>query len=101
MLALALLLATTTHVAAQALPTATVDTTLPAVTGSSWSVAVGGDVQATINAAQLGDEIVLAAGATFQGPFTLPPKAGTGWITLRSSRSSELPAPGSRATSVH
>jgi hypothetical protein len=57
----------------------------------------GGDLQGALNAAQPGDTIILEAGATFTGSFTLPYKAGTGtdadWITIRSSAAdSSLPA---------
>ena len=72
-------------------PRATVDTTMPAVTGQTINVASGGNLQSAIDNAQLGDEIVLAAGATFSG-VTLRTKSGSGWIIIRSSRSSELPA---------
>ena len=48
-------------------------------------------VQAAINAANYGDTIVLQAGATFTGNFTLPKKTGTGEIVIQSSRISELP----------
>src|SRR5262249_26095058 len=44
-----------------------------------------------------GDTLVLAAGATFAGPFTLPAKQGGGWITVRSSALDRLPA-GRRVT---
>ena len=50
----------------------------------------GGDLMAAINAAQPGDTIVLQAGATYTGPFTLPNKAGAAFITIQSSRVSEL-----------
>ncbi|MCP9493809.1 MAG: right-handed parallel beta-helix repeat-containing protein [Pyrinomonadaceae bacterium MAG19_C2-C3] len=44
------------------------------------------DLQRTINAARPGDTIVLPAGATFTGSFTLPDKgAGENWITFLSS----------------
>ena len=46
-------------------------------------VAAGGDLQAALNAAQPGDEVVLPAGATFTGTFILPRK--TGVVTLRSA----------------
>jgi hypothetical protein len=46
-------------------------------------VAAGGDLQAALNAAQPGDEVVLQAGATFTGTFILPRKAGL--VTLRSA----------------
>jgi uncharacterized protein (TIGR03437 family) len=54
-------------------------------------VPVGGDLNAAINAAQLGDTIVLQAGATYMGLFTLPNKSGSGYLTIESSRVSELP----------
>jgi hypothetical protein len=67
---------------------------MPAVTGQSIRVNAGGDLQAALNSAQPGDEIVVQAGATFTGPFTLPVKSGSGWITVRSSGT--LPAAGTR-----
>src|SRR5690348_12537076 len=61
------------------------------------SVASGGSLQAAINAAQPGDTILLAAGATFTGSFTLPAKGGGAYITIRSSTpDSSLPAAGTR-----
>src|SRR5205807_1747111 len=44
-----------------------------------------------------GDEIVLQAGGTY-GAITLPNKSGTGWIIIRSSLASQLPAPGTRVS---
>src|SRR5262249_26114469 len=49
------------------------------------SVAAGGDLQAALDAAQPGDVIALQAGATFLGNFVLPVKAGSDYITIRSS----------------
>lgn len=51
-------------------------------------------LQTAINAAARGWILELKAGEHFDtaSGFTLPSKAGTGWITLRSSRLSELPA---------
>lgn len=48
------------------------------------------DLQAAIDAAQLGDTIVVEAGATLTGGFVLPAKSGTGEIVIQSSRLSEL-----------
>ena len=63
------------------------------------SVAAGGDLQAALNAAKPGDTIVLQAGATFTGNFTLPAKGGTSYITLRSSApDSSFPPAGQRIT---
>jgi hypothetical protein len=61
------------------------------------TVPSGGDLQAAINSANMGDTIRLAAGATFTGNFMLPAKTGTGVITIRSSASdTALPASGTR-----
>src|SRR5690242_20117561 len=50
----------------------------------------GGDLQAAINSAVPGDTIVLDAGATYRGPFTLPKKTGDSYITIQSSRATEI-----------
>src|SRR3954453_21760316 len=43
------------------------------------------NLQTAINAAQLGDTLLLRAGETFTGNFSLPDKgAGTAYITIRS-----------------
>ena len=50
------------------------------------NVNAGGNLQAALNSAQPGDTIVLQAGASFTGPFTLPNKgASQEWITVRTS----------------
>jgi hypothetical protein len=54
----------------------------------------GGDLQAALNAAQPGDEIVLEAGARFVGAFRLPVKPSGPVITIRSSAA----LPGRRLT---
>ena len=50
----------------------------------------GGDLQAAINSAASGDTIILDAGATYRGPFTLPKKTGDLYITIQSSRAGEI-----------
>jgi hypothetical protein len=65
-------------------PQATVSTTYPTITGASRRVISGGDLQAALNAAQPGDEVVLANGATFTGNFVLPAKTGNAWIVVRA-----------------
>src|SRR5438093_2896912 len=61
------------------------------------SVSAGGNLQAAIDAAQPGDTILLQAGATFTGNFVLPPKSGTGTITIRTAApDSGLPGPTAR-----
>lgn len=86
---------------AAALPIApqTFDTTYSPPTGATINVPAGGDLQAALNNAKLGDTIVLQAGATYTGPFTLPDKtSGSGWIYVVSSNYSSLPAPGTRVS---
>ena len=77
----------------------TFDTTYAAPAGATLNVAAGGDLQAALDKAQLGDTIVLEAGATYRGPFKLPNKtAGSGWIYVVSSHLSDLPPPGTRVS---
>jgi len=66
------------------LPGSPIDTAYPPLTGQTIHVAAGGDLQAAIDMAAPGDEITLAAGATFTGNFVLPAKVGDGWIVIRS-----------------
>jgi hypothetical protein len=61
-------------------------------TGRTISVPAGGNVQAAVDAAKPGDTIALAAGATYEGPITLPAKTGEGWLIIRSSAAEALPA---------
>ena len=94
--------------AASIIPTAALAATLPAPPqtfdssyvaphGAILNVAAGGNLQAALDKAQLGDTVVLQAGATFRGPFKLPNKtAGSGWIYVVSSHLSFLPPPGMR-----
>jgi len=77
-------------------PRVFLDTTYVAQTGRQISVPAGGDLQAALNSAQLGDTLVLQAGATYTGNFTLPAKSGTGWIYVQTSALSSLPAAGTR-----
>jgi Putative Ig domain len=64
------------------------------------AVPAGGDLQAALNAAQPGDVITLAAGATYVGNFVLPNKGAVNdYITIRSSASDAvLPPAGVRIT---
>jgi len=83
------------------LPRVTVDTTFSPPTGNRIPVPAGGSFQAVLNAAQPGDTIVLQAGATYAGPFTLPSKPDSRWIYIQSSNSAALPPPGSRVGPEH
>jgi hypothetical protein len=70
---------------------------LPA-TAAPVRVPAGGDLQAAINAAQPGDEVLLAAGAVYTGNFRLPASNGTPiYITIHTDAAS-LPAAGVRMT---
>jgi hypothetical protein len=61
------------------------------------SVPAGGDLQAALYAAQPGDTITLAAGATYVGNFVLPAKGGGAFITFRTNAPDHLlPGPGTR-----
>ena len=81
------------------LPRSYLDTTYFPPNGRTLAVPPGGDFQSALNAAQPGDVIALAPGATYRGPFTLPNKTGTGWITVRTAVSDHLlPPPGTRVT---
>jgi len=81
-----------------ALPQTFIDTTYSPPSGNTITVNAGGNLQTAINNAQPGDTIVLEAGATFSGSFTLLNKTGSGWIYIRSSAYSSLPAPGTRVS---
>ncbi|MFZ0063289.1 MAG: hypothetical protein WAL47_14755, partial [Pyrinomonadaceae bacterium] len=59
--------------------------------GSVAKLGRNGDLQRALNQARPGDTIVLEAGAVYEGPFTLPAKTGNEFITIQSSRLSELP----------
>ncbi len=75
------------------------DTTLPASSSTcTLTVPAGGDLQAAIDASNLGDTICLQAGATFTGNFILRDKTtGTGWLTIRTATPDDLfPPPGTR-----
>jgi hypothetical protein len=66
------------------------------------NVPVGGDLQAALEIAQPGDVILLAAGAIYMGNFTLPVKAGSAFISVRTDApAGDLPAPGVRITPGH
>src|SRR5688572_16783948 len=59
--------------------------------GSVIQLDTNDDLQRALNQARPGDTIVLKAGAVYEGPFTLPVKLGNEFITIQTSRLSELP----------
>jgi hypothetical protein len=81
------------------LPRVSVNTTYPAVS-RQVRVPAGGNLQAAIDAAQAGDEILLAPGATFTGNFWIRDKGQlNGWITIRTDLpDATLGQPGTRMT---
>ena len=81
-----------------------VQTTNSGTTGGTILVNAGGDLQAALNSAKPGDTILLQAGASFVGNFTLPAKSATStsYITIRSTASdTALPGPGVRMTPAY
>lgn len=81
--------------AGPASPPASTSAPVPAIT--TIRVNAGGDLQAAIDAAQSGDVILLQAGATFIGNFTLPAKNGHDYVTIRTDIADPVPA-GTRIT---
>jgi hypothetical protein len=64
--------------------------------GATIRVRKGDDLQAALNEARAGDTLILEAGATFVGPFTLPAKSGNEVITIQTAARESLPAEGVR-----
>lgn len=85
--------------AAAELPRASVNTAYPS-SNRQVRVPAGGDLQAAIDAAQAGDELLLAPGAEYSGNFYLRNKGSlNGWITIRTDLSdASIGAPGTRMT---
>jgi hypothetical protein len=63
--------------------------------GTVRAVAAGDDLQAAIDAAKPGDELLLEPGATYAG-IVLPDKAGTAPITIRTAALDAIAAPCTR-----
>lgn len=78
------------------LPRVYVETTYVQPSGRTILVPAGEDLQAALDVAKPGDVIMLEAGATFTGPFTLPKKSGSGWVIIRSSAVGKNLPPGTR-----
>lgn len=76
----------------------------PGARRRTWTVKPSDNLQSVLNQAQRGDEVVIQAGATFTGNFTLPAKPGTaadGWILVRGDRQGALPPLGTRVGPAH
>lgn len=75
-----------------------VDTAAARSSGKTIVVDRGGSLQAALEKAEPGDVVELKAGVTYTGPFTLPVKPGSDWITVRSEAAGKnrFPPPGRR-----
>lgn len=85
-------------------PTEAMDIEQLADGGRRISLAEGDNFSEALKRVELGDEIVLPAGAEFVGSFTLPkkskpaPQGRSPWITIRTSALDRLPPIGNRVT---
>jgi hypothetical protein len=94
-------------------PQRLLDTSLPSPSGTVLTVGAGSSLQAALDAAEPGDVVELAAGATYKGKYILrnKPQPPLGWVAwlmsfvvtprppviwLRSSQWQSLPAQGTR-----
>ena len=69
---------------------------------ATHNVPAGGDLQAALIAAQPGDVVQLAPGATYTGNFKLPVKNGDAFIVVRTGGNvRNMPAPGTRVSPAH
>jgi hypothetical protein len=77
---------------APVLPRETVDLTMPIQGGAIHHVRAGDAraLQNNIDSATCGDTIIVMAGSTYTGSFTVPAKSCVGWIVIKSSRVSQL-----------
>jgi len=79
------------------LPRTDVDTGIQFRPVRTIQVPAHGDFQAALDEAEPGDLIALEKGATYQGPFRLPRKEGSGWIVIAARAAvASLPRPGQR-----
>jgi hypothetical protein len=81
------------------LPRLSVSTSYPSM-ARQVRVPAGASLQSAINAAQPGDELLLAPGATYTGNFFLPNKgSSSSWIVIRTDASdAQIGNPGTRMT---
>jgi hypothetical protein len=80
------------------LPQVYIDTTFNLPTGTTWSAHTATDFTNALTSSNPGDVIVLDAGTTYSGNFTLPAKANPNqqWIYIVSSALGNLRSPGWR-----
>ena len=85
------------------LPQTYIDTTWnPPTGGTTWPVHSSSTLQTTLNLANPGDTIVLDAGVTYTGNFSLIPKSNPNhkWIYIVSSALNSLPPPGTQVSTT-
>jgi len=84
------------------LPQTYIDTTYSAPSGTVWAAHTSAQLGSALSSANPGDMIVLDAGATYTGNFTLSAKSNPNnqWIYIISSALASLPAPGTRVNPV-
>jgi hypothetical protein len=73
------------------------DVQVSATSSTTHVPLTSGDLQVALNISKPGDTILLTAGTTYWGHFVLPPKSGTGYITVTTTRANEL-VPGQRVS---
>jgi len=80
------------------LPLTYIDTTFNLPSGVTWAAHTNSDLSNALKSSLPGDIIILDAGATYSGNFTLPVKSNPNnrWIYIVSSALASLPAPGTR-----
>jgi hypothetical protein len=82
------------------LPRSTPDTTMPTITGSTFTVTANSfsSLQAQVNAAAAtagsGNHLINVPPGTYSGNLNLPARTGSGWIVIQSTGT--LPAQGTR-----
>ncbi|HJN14736.1 MAG TPA: hypothetical protein QGH10_04570, partial [Armatimonadota bacterium] len=78
------------------------DLAMTPVVGKTIDVTRGADLQAALDEARPGDEVVLQSGAVYTGNFVLPTKGDSDkWITIRTSDMAGIPPEGSRVEPRH
>ena len=70
-------------------------------TGRTWRRTDIEALRAAVSQATRGDQILLTPGTRYVGNLSLPPKSGTGWITIRTDLAAgEVPPAGVRVTAA-
>jgi hypothetical protein len=75
----------------------------PPASGKTWRVHNSDEFQHALDDSSPGDTIVLDAGASYAGSFTIPPKSNPDhkWTYIEGSDLASLPVPGKRVDPAH